>query len=307
MLETPYSNCNYNIARKSKCECLKIQLIGQSAAKRPVKGEGSETIPKGSTIEKSMGNGRHSVYCVLKMTRLVKIYVLRDPTTLEVRYVGATSQALNRRLTGHIWDARHLKGTRKINWIRTLLQRDLCPIIELVEVCENWQEREKFWYEFYHDQVILVNTHKGGSGVFKKDKDSIGRSSQAKFKPIIQCTLNGIPIKEWSCIRDATTTLELARNSIKNCLRGRCSSSGGFRWKYKGDRKFASTRKPGPLKKVLLVCSNGTRIPFKSVNACAIYLKISVNTIHRKLQDGILNEDIVRSSRKLEVNTTGRA
>ena len=37
---------------------------------------------------------------------MIQIYVLKDPRTLDVRYVGATSQKLNRRLTGHIGDVK---------------------------------------------------------------------------------------------------------------------------------------------------------------------------------------------------------
>lgn len=307
MLETPYSNCNYNMAWKSGCEGLKIQLIGQSAAKHPVKDEGSETIPEGSTAKKFVGNGRRLVYCVLKrMRQLVRIYVLKHPLTFEVRYVGATSQSLRRRLSGHIWDAKNLKGTRKINWINSLLKEHLCPIIELVETCENWQEREKFWYDFYSKENVLVNTRDGGAGVFKKDRDSIGRSSQAKFKAIVQFSLEGKLLQEWPSIRDATLALKLSRNSIKNCLRGSCSSSGGFRWRYKGEKNFASVRNPEPRKPVSLICIDGRVLKFRSVATCAKHLNVSVYTIHKLLQDGILREDIVRSSRKLEVNKSGR-
>lgn len=174
---------------------------------------------------------------------MVKIYVLKDPRTNIVRYVGATTSSLNRRLSGHLTDAKKLSGTRKINWIKQLLEMKLKPIIELIEETEEWIEREKYWYSYYKGITELVNTNNGGQGVFKKDQDSIRRSSEAKYTPIIQYSLNGDKIQEWPCIRDATIALALARNSIKNNLRGRSASCGGFIWKYKDKETPESGRK----------------------------------------------------------------
>ena len=56
---------------------------------------------------------------------MVIIYVLIDPTTKEVRYVGATSRTLNQRLSAHLTDARKNRGTYKVNWINSLLANNL--------------------------------------------------------------------------------------------------------------------------------------------------------------------------------------
>ena len=45
-------------------------------------------------------------------------------------------------------------------------------------------------------------------------------------------------------IWDATIALGLARNSIKNNLRGRSATCGGFIWKYKNKETPESGRKP---------------------------------------------------------------
>ena len=191
---------------------------------------------------------KREVFCLYLCPKakdtMVKIYVLKDPRNNSVRYVGATISTLKKRLTGHIWDARHLSGTRKINWINQLLELGLKPIIELIEETEDWIIREKYWVAYYKQRTELVNTTSGGEGVFKKDKDSIKRSSEAKFTPIIQYNLDGSLSQEWNCIRDATIALGLARNSIKNNLRGRSATCGGFIWKYKNKETPESGRKP---------------------------------------------------------------
>ena len=182
--------------------------------------------------------------CPKAKDTMVKIYVLKDPRTSIVRYVGATTQTLNKRLVGHVWDAKNLSGTRKINWIKQLLELELKPIIELIEETEEWIEREKYWYNYYKAITELVNTNNGGQGVFKKDADSIKRTTEAKYTPILQHSLAGELIQEWPCIKDATIALGLARNSIKNNLRGRSASCGGFIWKYKNKETPESGRKP---------------------------------------------------------------
>jgi hypothetical protein len=181
--------------------------------------------------------------CPKAKDTMIKIYVLKDPRNNSVRYVGATVSTLKKRLTGHVWDARHLSGTRKVNWIKQLLELKLKPQIELLEETEDWIVREKYWVSYYKQRTELVNSTSGGEGVFKKDKDSIKRSSEAKFTPITQFSLSGDIIQEWNCIRDATVALGLARNSIKNNLRGRSATCGGFIWKYKNKETPESGRK----------------------------------------------------------------
>lgn len=38
--------------------------------------------------------------------KIPKLYVLKDPETLKIRYVGITIQELNSRLNGHIHDVK---------------------------------------------------------------------------------------------------------------------------------------------------------------------------------------------------------
>ena len=114
---------------------------------------------------------------------------------------------------------------------------------ELLEETEDWIAREKYWVSYYKQRTELVNSTSGGEDVFKKDKNSVKRSSEAKFTPIIQFSLFGDIIQEWDCIRDATIALGLARNSIKNNLRGRSATCGGFIWKYKNKETPESGRK----------------------------------------------------------------
>jgi len=72
------------------------------------------------------------------------IYVLIDPTTNQIRYVGKTSQTLKQRLNNHLAPARLKKDSAKNVWLRSLKVR---PMIVVLEVCEkkNAEAAEIFW------------------------------------------------------------------------------------------------------------------------------------------------------------------
>ena len=55
------------------------------------------------------------------------LYVLIDPSTNEIRYVGQTSMKLHRRLACHISKR---EKTYKKDWINSLLIKNLEPIIQ---------------------------------------------------------------------------------------------------------------------------------------------------------------------------------
>lgn len=93
---------------------------------------------------------------------MVKIYMLKDPDTLEIRYIGKTKQPLRRRWFGHITHSRLTRTSHVSCWIYSLTQLGKKPLIELIEECEEnvWTEREQYWIAFYKEQ--LTNHSIGG-------------------------------------------------------------------------------------------------------------------------------------------------
>lgn len=98
----------------------------------------------------------------LARQRRVKIYVLKDPRTNIVRYVGKTSQTLRRRLTGHLSD----RGVNyRTAWLNSLQSQGLIPIIELIDEVDEveWAVAEQKWISFYRSTSdCLVNLTDGG-------------------------------------------------------------------------------------------------------------------------------------------------
>lgn len=136
----------------------------------------------------------------------MKIYVLKEPDTLKIRYVGMTSKTLKQRLRKHLDNALYTKHNLHLcNWFLKYYKRDQLPIIELLEVCakENWQEREKYWITQFED---LLNSTEGGegsfgfthsletvkkirqmkTGVFQSEKTKLRRSKSLKGRIITQ-------------------------------------------------------------------------------------------------------------------------
>lgn len=67
------------------------------------------------------------------MNKITSIYILIDPFTQAIRYVGVTNQGLDERLAEHIYYARKGDKCHRSCWIRKLLSDNLKPIIQLVE------------------------------------------------------------------------------------------------------------------------------------------------------------------------------
>jgi group I intron endonuclease len=94
------------------------------------------------------------------------IYILTDPTTGEVRYVGKTNST-RRRLYSHINECKGNKTSHKINWIKSLLENDKSPLIAIIDKVDisEWQFWESFWIEqFKQWGCRLTNLTKGGDG-----------------------------------------------------------------------------------------------------------------------------------------------
>jgi hypothetical protein len=97
--------------------------------------------------------------------RMTSIYVLRDPRTNEVRYVGKTVKSLRARLSGHLYCAK-TKNTYRDRWVMSLLDAGIVPAIEAIELAgENWADRESYWIAHFRQLgARLANHTDGGEG-----------------------------------------------------------------------------------------------------------------------------------------------
>lgn len=93
----------------------------------------------------------------------VFIYLLKNPITKQVIYVGQTINPKDR-LRSHLSEARRCK--RKINkMVLEILEAGSQPVMEILEKCDqyNWKEREQYWIKYYfEDGNDLGNIGRGG-------------------------------------------------------------------------------------------------------------------------------------------------
>ncbi len=114
----------------------------------------------------------------------IHIYILKNPNTNEIRYVGQTND-IKRRLNRHIQNSRSIKDSRHVsNWIRSLNHR---PVLEIIETCEYTlrNEREQYWIDYYRAlNCDLCNHSNGGAGAGNGNTNCLGRilSEETKEK-----------------------------------------------------------------------------------------------------------------------------
>lgn len=100
----------------------------------------------------------------------VKIYVLKDPNTNEIRYIGRTKNFLNRRLNGHLSKAKTNKiKTHKDNWLLSLSSK---PKIEQLTTIIGWKESHIYEQDLIKDYLQkgynLTNLDDRGEGSVNK-------------------------------------------------------------------------------------------------------------------------------------------
>ena len=95
------------------------------------------------------------------------LYNLIDPITNEIKYVGYTKNP-KRRIWEHIRDAKKGIKTYKCEWIRSLLDKQNIPIMEVISEYENHNEivyeEMKLIQEFRKIGYKLTNLTEGGDG-----------------------------------------------------------------------------------------------------------------------------------------------
>lgn len=97
--------------------------------------------------------------------KTTNIYILIDPLTGLVRYVGKANN-ISQRFKAHTNKARH-HNPHKMNWVNFLKKNNLKPIIEVIDIVpiKDWQFWETYWIsQFKTWGYDLLNYTSGGDG-----------------------------------------------------------------------------------------------------------------------------------------------
>lgn len=129
------------------------------------------------------------------------IYILIDPVTKEVKYVGKSNNPIER-FKNHKNRSRDI-NTHKRNWINKLRKNNLYPEIEIIDIVpiNNWRYWETFWIQYFTFlgsklTNYTMNGIVGGEGLtygnrtsFKKGNKSWNEGTAHKSK-CIECGID---------------------------------------------------------------------------------------------------------------------
>lgn len=121
---------------------------------------------------------------------------------------------------------------------RSLVKYGFCNhIFEVVEECEieELNVKERYWQEYYNVLEEGLNCRLTGTGdkSGKMSKHSVQKMSQNSGKPIVQYTVEGVLVKEWSSSKEAGCALNIHYENISACCRQKINSAGGFIWRFR--------------------------------------------------------------------------
>lgn len=242
----------------------------------------------------------------------VQIYVLIDPLTSKIRYVGRTTTDLKVRLNGHISKAKKGK-THKDNWIKGLLKLKLKPKIKLFKVVSGWNyshEYEKALItkslEFGFSLVNLDDRGEGGINkiISTEQKNKISQTLKKKYSEglitptrttnISVFDVNGEFICSFESLASCSRTLKIPYSSLEKVLAKKSKRWKGYQITYgENPGKYMMTRnpeincKPVVLKEIL---TNKT-ILFASYKDLASFLNTSTTQVRRYLKNQNIYQD----------------
>lgn len=184
------------------------------------------------------------------------IYALADPRKRGVKRVFYIGKALEAqvRLKTHIKQAkRSIRKTRKEVKILELVELGIGPhlmILEFVDDCKGWQDRERWWIDEYKRRgAVLLNIAPGGGGgppmrLFVRRHIARllrGRKLTDEHKANIGKANKGKVVSQ-----EARRNMSKARKGKKFSLQARKNMSDGVKKKWQDEpyrKKFSKSRK----------------------------------------------------------------
>ena len=88
---------------------------------------------------------------------------------------------------------------------------------------------QKIWIKDYLDILLYLGKKKSFSHI-KNVREAI---TKLQGKPVLQYSLDGKFLKEWSCGAEAARFYNVDKSSLMRCCQGHFKKSAGFVWKYK--------------------------------------------------------------------------
>lgn len=159
------------------------------------------------------------------------IYVLIDPITNMVRYVGKAND-VSQRYKAHLNRARKHQ-THKKNWIEKLKKKGLKPIIQVIDIVpiEEWVFWEIYWISQMKTWGFdLINYTNGGDGCTFSNQTSFKKGQGGK--KVVGYNSKYEKIYEFDTAEKATAFFNVHRSSISRCASGKSKTIKKIAWFY---------------------------------------------------------------------------
>lgn len=172
------------------------------------------------------------------------IYILVDPITKHIRYVGQSVKP-KKRLSDHIsFSKNHDTSYDHVhNWIKSMLKKNRIPIMIVIDECNvsKIDDLEKYYIAYYKNKGYkLTNILNGGQGKFSYSTAAIERMriNSTKIR-----TIYGIDIKNQNVTKYDSTTdvcIQLGwvgrqQGKVKKCCDGINKTMKGFIFVWEKD------------------------------------------------------------------------
>lgn len=163
----------------------------------------------------------------MKVDAKTYIYVLRDPDTKAVRYVGRTKNP-RQRYSGHMNDKYAYKP--KADWINSLLERGKKPQMDTIVACDgSAKKREAYYINLFVEQgcdLLQSVDHIPGNWPCKQRSQEVRRLTKTHCK-------NGHEFTD-----ENTRTL---KSGVRLC----CACTSEYNNKYRRNQKMAEAMQEG--------------------------------------------------------------
>ena len=156
-----------------------------------------------------------------------KLYVLQNPDTLEIKYVGITMKSLQERLEKHLYDVKNRSylSPKKVEWFESLFEQNKVPIISLISEFDTIDECKKAEIKYikeYKDIYKLVNNSIGGE--------------YPEIVAVDQYNIYGELVGQYESIAQAGSALKIADPShISSVCKKTRNHAYGYIWRNKGE------------------------------------------------------------------------
>lgn len=270
-----------------------------------------------------MHKHNNCIIFVLMDNIIVKIYKLVDPNTLETRYIGRTTQTLNKRLNGHLSKARKSTSNCHIkNWIMSLLRDNKKPIIKYITEIEGWSESYKYEQllikEYLENKHDLTNGHDRGEGGLLRNftlEQRLKISQSVKKlhdegllhcgrKPLNVYDLNGEFIVKFESITSCAKWLKISDKQLQLSLKRKAKRVHDFQITFEDDKapgKYSNKRtSESNLKEIYFNdLFSSEYLYFKSRKDAIDYFKVSNNTFNYYIKKNklYLNKYLISNAR----------